>query len=149
MTSQFAVLAVDSVDPEPLARFWGAVLGWDVVEQEESIVSIGPRRGAGSPAWDFLLVPEVKETKNRLHVDLRADGCTTAEELERLLGLGARRVDIGQGSDVSWVVLADPEGNEFCLLSRTVQGGRGRARRLEPTRPMSAVGLWVHVAPRG
>jgi hypothetical protein len=66
-------------------------------------------------------VPEGKSVKNRLHLDVRADGSTTAQELERLLALGARRADVGQGPDVSWVVLADPEGNEFCLLSRPVQ----------------------------
>ena len=59
--------------------------------------------------------------ENRLHLDVRADGSTTAEELDRLLALGAVPADVGQGPDVSWVVLADPEGNEFCLLSRTVQ----------------------------
>ena len=73
-------------------------------------------------------VPEVKAVKNRLHLDLRADGVTTAGELERLLALGARRVDVGQGPDVSWVVLSDPEGNEFCLLTPggcVVLGQRG------------------------
>jgi hypothetical protein len=73
------------------------------------------------PMIDVVAVPDGKITKNRLHFDLRADGVSTAEELERLLQLGARRVDIGQPPDASWVVLADPEGNEFCLLSRTVQ----------------------------
>jgi hypothetical protein len=70
---------------------------------------------------DVVAVPEGKVIKNRLHFDLRADGVSTAEELDRLLTLGARRVDVGQPSDASWVVLADPEGNEFCLLSRPVQ----------------------------
>ncbi len=73
------------------------------------------------PMIDVVAVPEGKVIKNRLHFDLRADGVSTAEELDRLLTLGARRVDVGQPSDVSWVVLADPEGNEFCLLSRPVQ----------------------------
>ena len=59
--------------------------------------------------------------KNGLHLCLRADGPSTAAELERLLALGARRADVGQGPDVSWTVLADPEGNEFCLLARTAQ----------------------------
>jgi len=59
--------------------------------------------------------------KNRLHLDLRADRTSTEQELDQLLALGARRADVGQGEDVSWVVLADPEGNEFCLLSRTAQ----------------------------
>ena len=70
---------------------------------------------------DIAAVPERKTVKNRLHLDLRADGTTTREELQRLLDLGARRTDVGQASDASWVVLSDPEGNEFCLLSRSVQ----------------------------
>ena len=70
---------------------------------------------------DVFAVPETKTTKNRLHFDPRADGLSTSQELERLLALGARRVDIGQPPDASWVVLADPEGNEFCLLFRSVQ----------------------------
>ncbi|WP_258190779.1 VOC family protein [Arthrobacter sp. PAMC25284] len=80
----------------------------------------GPPDGT-SPAIDVIAVPEGKTVKNRLHFDLRADGVTTSEELERLLALGARRKDVGQRPDVSWVVLGDPEGNEFCLLSRSVQ----------------------------
>ncbi|GAB2918463.1 VOC family protein [Rhodococcus aerolatus] len=119
MTSRFVVLAIDTVDPAPLARFWCAVLGWEVVDSDEDGVGIGPADGVG-PRIDLLRVPEAKAGKNRLHLDLRADGGTTAEELDRLLALGARRVDVGQSDDVSWVVLADPEGNEFCLLSRTV-----------------------------
>jgi hypothetical protein len=70
-------------------------------------------------------VPEHKTIKNRLHIDLRADGTSTQQELERLLALGARQTDVGQGPDVSWVVPADPEGNEFCLLGRTVQEVEG------------------------
>jgi hypothetical protein len=68
-----------------------------------------------------VAVPEKKMVKNRLHLDLRADGLTTSDELERLLTLGARRTDVGQGADATWVVLSDPEGNEFCLLSRSVE----------------------------
>ncbi len=85
-----------------------------------SIVSLAPEGGA-APDIDVVRVPERKTLKNRLHLDLRADGSTQRQEVERLIGLGARRVDIGQGPDVSWVVLADPEGNEFCVLSRSVQ----------------------------
>ncbi len=119
MTSRFAVLALDALDPEPVAAFWCAVLGWHVVERDETGVGIG---GDGpGPRIDVLRVPERKTLKNRLHLDLRADGTTTSDELARLLSLGAVRVDVGQGPDVSWVVLADPEGNEFCLLSTAVQ----------------------------
>jgi predicted enzyme related to lactoylglutathione lyase len=120
MTSRIAVLAVDAVDPEPVARFWCQVLGWQVVERDDDGVSIAPADGAW-PTIDVLRVPERKTVKNRLHLDLRADGSTAEQEVDRLVGLGARRVDVGQSPNVSWVVLADPEGNEFCLLSRTVQ----------------------------
>ncbi len=120
MTSRFAVLAIDAVQPRVVADFWCEVLGWQVVEESDEGVSIAATDGVW-PTIDVLQVPEPKTVKNRLHLDLRADGVSTEAELERLLALGARRVDIGQGPDVSWVVLADPEGNEFCLLSRTVQ----------------------------
>ena len=124
MTSRIAVIAIDAVQPRVVADFWCKVLGWQVVEEDESGITISETVGSW-PTIDVFAVPEKKTIKNRLHLDLRADGMTTAEELERLLGLGARRIDIGQGIDVSWVVLSDPEGNEFCLLSRTVEEARG------------------------
>jgi predicted enzyme related to lactoylglutathione lyase len=120
MPSRIAVIAVDSNDPRTVADFWCAVLDWRVTDEGDEGVSIAAADGSW-PTIDFLVVPEGKTIKNRLHLDLRADGVTTAAELDRLLALGARRVDVGQGPDVSWVVLADPEGNEFCLLSRSVQ----------------------------
>jgi predicted enzyme related to lactoylglutathione lyase len=120
MTSRVAAIAIDAIQPRVVADFWCAVLGWQVLEEDSDIISIGPQDKTG-PSIDVLRVPEGKTVKNRLHFDLRADGVTTTEELERLLALGARRRDVGQGPDVSWVVLADPEGNEFCLLSRSVQ----------------------------
>ena len=120
MTSRIAVLAVDAVDVDLVADFWCSVLGWRVVDRDDDGVSLAPDDG-GWPSIDVLRVPEPKTVKNRLHLDLRADGSTTQQEVDRLLAAGARRVDVGQGPDVSWVVLADPEGNEFCLLSRSVQ----------------------------
>jgi len=120
MPSRIAVIAIDAAQPRLIADFWCAVLGLRVIEEDADGVSIAPPGGEW-PTIDVLIVPERKSVKNRLHLDLRADGSTTPEELERLLALGARRVDIGQGPDVSWVVLSDPEGNEFCLLSRTTQ----------------------------
>jgi predicted enzyme related to lactoylglutathione lyase len=125
MTSRIAVLVIDARDPARVADFWCQVLGWVVHDQDSdgvvTIAAAGSRPGTGDPTIDLVPVPEPKTVKNRLHLDLRADGTTRDEELERLLALGARRVDIGQGPDVSWVVLADPEGNEFCLLQRTVE----------------------------
>ena len=120
MTSRIDVLEIDAVNPPLLAKFWCSVLDWVVVDQEDDDRTIGPAEGSGMRI-DIIAVPDAKVVKNRLHLDLRADGCSTADELERLVALGARRVDVGQGPDVTWVVLADPEGNEFCLLSRTVQ----------------------------
>lgn len=120
MTSRLACVVIDSANPPALAEFWKGVLGWVVVDQDDTGISLAAA-GTVMPSLDILLVPETKTVKNRLHLDLRADGNTTAEELDRLLALGARRVDIGQRPDVSWVVLADPEGNEFCLLAKTAQ----------------------------
>ena len=120
MSSCIAVIAFDAGQPSVVARFWCAVLGWQVSEVGDGVVSIGPADGS-SPSIDFCPVPEPKTVKNRLHLDLRADRSSQAQELERLLALGARRIDVGQAPDVTWIVLADPEGNEFCLLLRTVQ----------------------------
>jgi len=122
MSSRIFNIAVGANNPHTLAEFWCQVLGWDVIEDDEEFgyISIGSADHS-LPVIDFLKGPDLKSGKNRLHLDLRADGTTTTEELARLEGLGARRVDIGQGPDVSWVVLADPEGNEFCLLGKTAQ----------------------------
>lgn len=125
MTSRLAAIAIDATRPRVVADFWCAVLGWHVVAEDDDGISIAPQ-GESWPSVDVFTVPEGKTVKNRLHFDLRADGVTTAEELERLLALGARRTDVGQGPDVSWVVLSDPEGNEFCLLSRSVQSLENR-----------------------
>jgi hypothetical protein len=124
MTSRIAVITIDAVEPRLVADFWCAVLGWRIVDEDPAIISIAAADGTG-PTIDVALVPdgkaEGKAAKNRLHLDLRADGTTTADELQRLLDLGARPADVGQPEDASWVVLADPAGNEFCLLSRTIQ----------------------------
>ncbi|MET7424735.1 VOC family protein [Dactylosporangium sp. NPDC005555] len=120
MTSRIAVIAIDALDRDKVAAFWTAVLGWSVLEQDAEVTSIGPA-DKGWPCIDIVSVPERKTVKNRLHLDLRADGSTAGEEVARLLALGATRADVGQGDDVTWTVLADPEGNEFCVLSRSVQ----------------------------
>lgn len=120
MPSRLSSIVIDAVQPRVVADFWCAVLGWQIVEEDSDVISLAAD-DRGFPGIDIVLVPEHKAVKNRLHLDLRADGVSTAEELERLLGLGARRTNVGQGDDVSWVVLSDPEGNEFCLLSRTIQ----------------------------
>lgn len=113
MANRITSIVIDCADPALLASFWTAALGWQVTETGENAVSIGAP--AAPFAIDFLRVPEPKQVKNRLHLDLSPTDREQDAELRRLLELGARRADIGQG-EVSWVVLADPEGNEFCLL---------------------------------
>jgi len=120
MTSRLTNICIDSADPVRLAHFWCAVLGWEIADESDGGISIAPRDRAW-PVIDVLPVQDTKVQKNRLHLDLRADGIRTNDELERLFSLGASAVDVGQPSDVTWVVLADPEGNEFCLLSASVQ----------------------------
>jgi hypothetical protein len=120
MPARISSVCIDAVEPRPVADFWAAVLGWDVVEDDDEGISLASP-GRDLPTLDILLVPEAKQVKNRVHLDLRADGTSFDAEVDRLEGLGARRVDVGQGPDVTWIVYADPEGNEFCLLRRTIQ----------------------------
>jgi hypothetical protein len=119
MGSRFTELIVDCADPDRLAKFWAAVLGWQPTGRYEGAVEIAGPPGSG-PALTFIPVPEAKTVKNRLHIDVNPVGCDQEQEVERLIGLGARRIDIGQGEQ-SWVVLADPEGNEFCVLRSRVE----------------------------
>ncbi|MFZ0664916.1 MAG: VOC family protein [Acidimicrobiales bacterium] len=120
MTRRIASVTIGAVEPFAVAEFWKAALGWEVVFQDDTGMDLRAP-GTSMPTLEIGKVSEMKTVKNRLHFDLRADGSSTEAELDRLLRLGATRVDIGQGTDVSWVVLADPGGNEFCLLERTVQ----------------------------
>jgi len=124
MTSRLSNIAIDAEQPRVVADFWCQVLGWQVIDEEEGVISIADADGSW-PGIDVCPVPDRKTTKNRLHLDLRAEGTTRDDELDRLLALGAERVDVGQGPEVSWVVLSDPECNEFCLLARTVEEMRG------------------------
>lgn len=116
MTSRFTELVVDCHDPQLLADFWQQVLDYEVTEtdSEGRWIELGGDESSG-PRLLFLDVPDEKVVKNRVHIDVNPVDRDQAEEVERVIGLGARRIDIGQG-DVRWVVLADPEGNEFCIL---------------------------------
>jgi predicted enzyme related to lactoylglutathione lyase len=111
-------LAVDARDPAALARFWEAALGWRITDADDEEVVVEPPADSEEdgvvPDLLFLRVPEGKEVKNRMHLDLRP--ANQSVEVARLEDLGARQVDVGQGDDVTWVVMADPEGNEFCVL---------------------------------
>jgi catechol 2,3-dioxygenase-like lactoylglutathione lyase family enzyme len=116
MSLRIECLTIDCADPDRLADFWAAALGWQRVYQDDYEVAIRDLAAGDAAGPDLLLlaVPDGKATKNRLHLDLRPDD--QEAEVTRLESLGARRADIGQAGDESWVVMADPEGNEFCVL---------------------------------
>jgi predicted enzyme related to lactoylglutathione lyase len=118
VASVLTEIVVDCSDPERVAAFWAEVLGWQPRRETEYLWMSASGDPAGADLkLVFAPVPEPKAVKNRVHIDVNPSGCDQDEEVERLLGLGAARVDIGQG-EVPWVVLADPEGNEFCVLRR-------------------------------
>lgn len=112
MALRFESVTVDAHDPQAQARWWAQLLGWDVREDGEGEWAAAP--AGGGPDLLFIAVPEAKTVKNRWHPDLRPDD--QPAEVARAEAMGARRVDVGQTDDVTWVVLADPEGNEFCIL---------------------------------
>jgi hypothetical protein len=113
MALRFSEICIDAHDAEALGAWWARVLGWPHHTDADGDVILTPPAGAG-PTWLFAAVPDDKVVKNRVHLDFTPDN--QQAEVDRVIGLGARRVDIGQGEQ-TWVVLADPEGNEFCILA--------------------------------
>jgi predicted enzyme related to lactoylglutathione lyase len=113
MASRWYSVVVDASDPARLARWWAEVLDYRIFFETADEVVIA-RDEQTYPGLVFVPVPEQKAGKNRLHIDLNPDDQDA--EVERLIDMGARRVDVGQGEKATWVVLADPEGNEFCVL---------------------------------
>jgi Glyoxalase-like domain len=114
---------LDAHDPDLLARFWCTVLGYVELDRVDGSIEIGPPEagfGGPQPTIVFDRTDEPKSGKLRLHIDVNATDRDQEAELDRLLAAGARRADIGQTGNESWHVLADPEGNEFCLLRRRV-----------------------------
>jgi Glyoxalase-like domain len=129
MTVRWYSVVVDSRDAAALSRWWAEALDWRIIyEAADEVVVVPPRSIDGArdipplergPGLIFVPVPEGKAVKNRLHIDLApSPDADQQAEVRRLEDMGARRVDVGQDPDkVSWVVMADPEGNEFCVLS--------------------------------
>ena len=120
MSSRFSEIVVDCVEPVALARWWAETLGWEAADGSEPGERMlrAPDDDDGTiPALLFLSVEEAKPGKNRIHLDLASESLEEqAAIVGRLVARGATRVDIGQ-TGVPWIVLADPEGNEFCVLS--------------------------------
>ncbi len=109
MKSAIRSLTIDCANPALLAEFWSKVLGYEIKEIDEEGAVVADPNGQGSRLL-FLIVPEGKSVKNRLHFDLTPD-TTKQAEVERLLELGAKIFQTFEG----WVVMQDPEGNEFCV----------------------------------
>ena len=122
MACRFTEIVVDSRDPETLAAFWSAVLGYRELSREDGAIEIGPEEGFGGASPTLVFSPHSHPTPGKLawHVDVSPTDRDQDAELERLLSLGARPADVGQTGEESWHVLADPEGNVFCLLRRRV-----------------------------
>ncbi|MGW3111467.1 VOC family protein [Streptomyces sp. NPDC001091] len=122
MACRISELVVDAADPERLAAFWSDVLGYaELGREDDGSIEIGPPgAGFGGPQPTLVLSPSAdpRPGKLRLHIDVSPTDRDQDAELDRLLALGARPVDVGQTGAESWHVLADPEGNEFCLLRR-------------------------------
>ena len=112
MTLRIETVTIDAHDPRALAGWWADALGYAIDEKESDDDEVAIT-GDG-PDLLFLRVPDDKTVKNRIHFDLRPDDRDA--EVARLEALGATRVDIGQTGEETWVVLADPEGNELCVL---------------------------------
>ncbi|TQN27799.1 hypothetical protein FHX37_4529 [Haloactinospora alba] len=115
-TGPIAAVLVDCADPRAMARFWDEAMDWTLHEVTDDHAAMRSAAGVG-PYLEFVRTPDVKTVKNRVHLDLRPyAGGERSAEADRLRALGATDVDLGQGDDVPWTVLADPEGNEFCVL---------------------------------
>jgi predicted enzyme related to lactoylglutathione lyase len=122
MALRLQCITIDAHDPHALAAFWAEALGWKIGEDINEIEvwierELGDPQNTGFPDILFLKNSDMKLGKNRLHLDLRPDD--QAAEVARLEKLGAKQIDIGQSAEptCTWVVMADPEGNEFCVLS--------------------------------
>ncbi|CAM5670762.1 VOC family protein [Streptomyces narbonensis] len=120
MACRISELVVDCVDPDRLAVFWSEVLGYvELGREDDGSIEIGPPgTGFGGPQPTMVLSPssDPRTGKLRLHIDVSPTDRDQDAELARLLALGARPADVGQDGTENWHVLADPEGNEFCLL---------------------------------
>ncbi len=131
MASSLRNITFDCTDALALGRFWAQVLGWNVYHDDDPEVLVAPEfpPHRDGPTMLFIPVPEGRTVKNRVHVDLQPTDCTRDEEVERLIGLGARLVEDHRTEEgTGWVWLADIEGNDFCVE-------RGAAERAAAAKP--------------
>jgi predicted enzyme related to lactoylglutathione lyase len=143
MPTRLVSLVVDTADPAGLARFWAATLDWPITHEDPEEVVIEPPEDDAAQAGQLPIVfggGDPKTAKNRIHLDLASTSDDhQAALVARLEALGARRIDIGQPDDVSWVVMADPEGNELCVVSHRGSVGKDPASAFAGIGPVAAV----------
>ncbi len=116
VTFRLDEVVIDCADPEVLARFWGQVLSFDLTDCGPEVCAIEDPAGV-RPSICFQRVPDQKRSKNRVHFDLDVGEDMLDTAVEQLVALGARPVNLGQPDHCSWAVMADPEGNEFCVIA--------------------------------
>ena len=143
MPTRAAGVVIDAHDPSTLARFWSSALDWAITAERIDSVTIAPPGDdptqAGQLPMTFVPAIEPKVTKNRIHLDLASRSSDhQATLVSRLEALGARQIDIGQ-RNVTWVVMADPEGNEFCVVSHRGSVGKDPASAFGALRPVAAI----------
>jgi Glyoxalase-like domain len=150
MSTHLVLVVIDANDPKALAQWWSEALRWPITFDEPEEVVVEPLGDLEDsvPALVFGLVPEPKTGKNRIHLDL----ATSADEdqaaiVARLLAAGATRADVGQTGDETWEVLADPEGNEFCVLQGQYEEGNPLAAIcLDVVDPRAAAEYWTQAS---
>jgi predicted enzyme related to lactoylglutathione lyase len=147
MSTHLVAVVIDAADPAATARWWSQALGWPIsLEAEDEVIvePIGTNLEDKVPALVFVPVPEAKAAKNRVHLDLASDSIEDQTAIvEGLLAAGATRADIGQTHDESWIVLADPDGNEFCVLLGHGDGGPLSAICLDVVDHRAQAAFWV------
>jgi hypothetical protein len=146
MPTRLAHLVIDAADPPALALFWSAALDWPVTYEDADEVIVEPPADdpaqAGQLPLVFVPVNDPKTSKNRVHLDLASSSDEhQAELVARLERLGAHRLDIGQGPNVTWVVMADSDGNELCVVSHAGSVGADPASAFGDLAPVAAVVL--------
>jgi predicted enzyme related to lactoylglutathione lyase len=155
VSTRFFSVVIDTRDVRAMGAWWAAALRWSVIhEADDEVVVIPPDAeiSEGVPGLVFVPVPEAKTTKNRIHLDLASRSVEhQAELVGELLAAGASRIDIGQDDSVPWVVLADPEGNEFCVLQpRREDRGEGTldAVVVDAADPEALAAFWIEASGR-
>jgi hypothetical protein len=152
MPTRLVSVVIDTPEPPRLGRWWADALGWRVEFENPDETDVTPPEGEPGIELTFVPVDDPKTVKNRIHLDLRNDSVEhQATEVERLVAAGAKQIDVGQSPDDPWVVLADPDGNEFCEVgpwSEAPETGAVAAIACETQNPALLAAFWSEATGR-